>query len=192
MIRSIQHLMMCFLSMLLFACNTDQGKSKPKESIDSEQQVVAVNSHWNNLSLPEVSIEYPKEWTLDTTGANETLFILISQKMDSLDQFSATLNLFSEPVGEARLSEYVVASEKAIQGFMRNSRLRKSKDTLIEGKPFHLVQFVAESDGRNLIFDQWYTIQNQTAYVLTYNCEEEEYGLMDALATKVIQSMRLK
>ena len=40
--------------------------------------------------------------------------------MDSLDQFSATLNLFSEPIGEARLSTYVEASEKAIQGFMKN------------------------------------------------------------------------
>ena len=192
MIRSIKYLTIYILAMVLFACNSSDKKSNPNESLKPVQRVVAVNSNWNKLSLPEVSIEYPKEWTLDTTGANETLFILISQKMDSLDQFSATLNLFSEPIGEARLSTYVESSEKAIQGFMKNSLLRKSKDTLIQGKPFHLVQFVAESDGRNLIFDQWYTIQNQTAYVLTYNCEEEEYGVMDALATKVIQSMQLK
>lgn len=179
------------LMLGLLACNPAQN-SRDGEHVNKVQAASAFNKHWNSLNLSNVSIDYPNKWTLDTSGVNGTLFILISQKVDSFDQFSATINLFTEPVGEARLSSYVDASEKAIQGFMQNSLLRKSKDTLIKGKSFHLVQFVAESEGRKLIFDQLYTIRNQQAYVLTYNCEEEEYELMNPLATKVIRSFTLK
>jgi len=179
------------LVFVLFGCNeggteADQdGKSNPIESN-------TINKNWKTLILPEVSIEYPKNWTLDTSKVNQTLFILVSQKTDSSDEFSATLNLFSEFVDDATLSEYVDASEKQIQAFMKGSLLRQSKDTLIQGKAFHQVQFVAESaDGLKLIFDQLYHVQNKKAYVLTYNCEAEEYEKMKPMANRVIRSMKL-
>lgn len=169
---------------MLCACNQ---KTKVEETNPEKE----VNNNWLSLFRHNYTINFPKEWTLDTTGVNNTEFIIVSQRIDSLDQFSENINLVAQGIENISLADYVQASEKEIAKFMTDTRITESRDFFKGNLKYHKTVFKATNQGVPFIFEQYYVVANQTAYVLTYSAEASSYENMQPIANEVMSSFEL-
>lgn len=174
--------------LTLFACNS---KVEPEED-STQHKIETQNPNWEKKETNEYTFSYPKTWELVDDGSQGTAFIVVSKRIDSSDNFSESVNLVTQEVGEMSLDEYVSLSEQQIEEYMQESEVIGSRRKLIGKDSFHECLFKATDKGTRFVFEQKYAIKNGVAYILTYTAEDKTYLDMKPLADVVINSFKLK
>lgn len=182
-IKEKRGLGLLFMLFTLVACN---NAPKEQEKVSKE-----LENNWVSLFKENYTINFPKAWAIDTTGANNTRFVLISQRIDSFDNFSENINLVTQEIGNTSLAEYVQFSAKEIQGFMQDAKIMQSKDFYKGAVKYHKTVFKATNEGVPFIFEQYYVVQSQMAYILTYSAEASSYENMQPIVNEVMSSFEV-
>ncbi|HCQ29749.1 MAG TPA: hypothetical protein DIU39_05645 [Flavobacteriales bacterium] len=141
------------------------------------------------FSNDEFAIEYPANWSLDTSGIMGTQLMIISE-IEKDDQFRENINLIIQdlPTYDISLDDYTSISEKQIKdAFGENSIMESKREN---GK--HKIVYKGTQQGIEMIFEQIYIIKNNKAYVLTFTSIPATYEKFKAPAEKILESFKVK
>jgi hypothetical protein len=148
----------------------------------------------NDLSIlnkAEFKISYPTNLKLDESGKNGMIFILLTDKSNSTDNFAENINLMTQDLSQLdiNLDKYVQISEKQItdRGKLFESKRIKKNRTEYQRLIYEL--YVNKFD---LKFLQYYFVKNKKAYLLTFSCKKEEFEKYLKNIETVMKSFILK
>ena len=139
------------------------------------------------------SIEYPEEWELNTKGVMGSVFILFSPLQDAIDDFRDNILLMKEDVSTASmdLDDYVALTEKQLATLLQNYSIVENKRLTKDGLPYHILTYTGIQGSYDLKIRQYFWVVNETAYVLTFTCEQESAAYFDERIKKVMGSFKL-
>ncbi len=157
--------------------------------------VFSVNSQGQELqeySTKEYTINYPKDWTFDSSGQMNTTFLLFS-KLEENDTFSENVNLMIQDLTGMNLDlkGYTALSVKQIKS-VKDSEIIESKGLKKSGRDYHQIIWKGFVAGRDLQFKQLYFLKDNKAYLVTLTCEQKAYTEYVNIGTSILNSFTLK
>ena len=182
-----------FVSLLGIICSCGET-AEQKQPIEKKEKIaVTIPEGWKTTSGKEFSISYPEDWTADQSGQMGTKLFLFAPQEDANDKFNENINLMTEdlPSNSIDLDTYVEASEKQIKKYIDDAEIISSKRVTLNGKDFQNVSYTGSQSNLSLKFNQFYTIQDGKAYILTFTCKEDTYDKYDGLGTKIMNTFEL-
>ncbi len=143
-------------------------------------------------STKEYSIQYPEDWTFDSSGLMNTTFILYS-KPELQDTFRENVNLMIQDLTDMNLdlNGYTKLSVDQIKG-IKDSEIFESKELKKDGMAYHQIVWKGFVSGRKLKFKQQYFIKDNKAYLVTLTCAESTYDTYVKTGTIILNSFTLK
>jgi len=178
---------------LLISCGENVEKTDSKETKVEEVKVDAPEG-WKTTSSDIFSIQHPEDWTADMEGKMGTKLFLFAPPEDSKDLFNENINLMSEklPNKSIDLDMYVEASEKQINQFITDAKILTSKRVKMNGKEYQNVSYTGTQGELNLRFEQYYTIEDGEAFIVTFTCKTDTYEKYKEVGSKILQSFQLR
>ena len=184
-------------SFPIFGQSFSNLSSKPPP--DESSKTVAYN--WKTLTQDNFSVGYPTNWELNTSGEDGTSLILFSPLTSKGETFRANINLVIQDLENMdidsksiNLKEYTERS--LIQ--IKNNNIKSggkfiSSDLVnIDGISHQKVLYTGVSEeGLKLKFEQYYWVQNNKAYVLTFTCQDYKFTDYQATAEKILDSFKM-
>jgi len=155
--------------------------------------VCGQTKEWNNLNEKEYTIKYPNNWELNKSGLMGTKFILFSQLTSKSDNFKENVNLIVEDLTghNIDLNQYVEISEKQIVTMITNGNIISSKRAKSYGKEFQKVIYTGKQGIYDLQFEQYYWVENNSAYVLTLTCEVTDFSEFKNIGEEILNSFEI-
>lgn len=177
---------------ILLACGDSSSTENSKETKSTVAEIV-IPDGWKTTKTDIFSISHPSEWTADLEGKMGAKLFLFAPPENDEDQFSENINLMTEklPSKALNLDMYVKASEKQIKQFITDAEIISNKRIKINGKEFQNISYTGKQGEISLHFDQFYTVRDQEAYVLTLTCTVASYEKYKAEGTQIIKTFRL-
>ena len=153
-----------------------------------------VLTDWNSIVDSSFSISYPKTWTLDRSGENGTSFYLFSPFLSSNDVFQENVNLIIQDVKGygITLDEYTQFSIDDIGKSIQNSRILENIRKNAHGLSYHKMVYTGEINGFNLTFMQYYWVENEKVYLLTFTAEPDQFSKYLPVADRILNSFVIK
>lgn len=145
------------------------------------------------LDKENYSINYPKNWQLDTSGQMNSEFILFSE-LEENDIFSENVNLLIQDIKglNMTLKAFVELSENQIKTMARNSKIYESNTIKNGNNSYHDIVWSGHISNQNLKFKQYFFIKNEKAYVLTFTAHQTTYDAYITIGNQIINSFKLK
>ena len=143
------------------------------------------------LNKEEFKISYSSNLKLDESGKNGMLFLLLTEKTNSEDNFVENINLMKQDLENLNLNldKYVEITEKQIN---ENGKLLESKRLKRNGSEYHRLVYEAFLNNFDLKFIQYDFIKNNKAYVLTFTAKKEEFEKYEKNMEEIMKSFKLK
>lgn len=138
------------------------------------------------------SIEFPNNWTLDTSGKMNSEFLLFSELLEN-DSFSENVNLLIQDLKGQKitLETFVELSENQIKTLVSNSKIYDRETITINDIIYHQIiwsGFIAEKD---LKFIQHFYVIDEKAYILTYTATIQTFEDYLELGTSILNSFKI-
>ena len=159
-------------------------KSENKDTIENS---IPIHEDWEVFSTAEYSISYPKEWTINTSGADDVAFMISSPSDGEGDHFTQNVSLVIEKLdNNTDLDAYAVAAkEQLISVFTESSpELEKMKQNK---QDFYKVTFA----GQGAKFQQYYFVENNKAYAVGFTTGEKDFDKDIVLGKKIMNTFKL-
>lgn len=138
-------------------------------------------------------IQYPMNWSLQTSNDFGASFAISSPLLNSEDKFSENVNLIVQNLKgqNVSLDQYVNISKNQLKSLPK-CQFIESKRFSKENLEYHSIIFKAFLQERKLKIQQMYLIKNNFAYVLTFTALEKDYDMYKNTSKKVLNSFKLK
>jgi hypothetical protein len=148
---------------------------------------------WKKLQTPTYSLQYPESWSLDTTGIMNTTFVVLAPLEGIDDAFKENINLIIQDLEgySIDLNQYTNLSEEDIKTNLTNTSILESARIKKGKSEHHKLVFNSDQEDLELSFIQYYWVQKDRAYVLTYSCERNKLQATKATAEKVMNSFKI-
>jgi hypothetical protein len=168
----------------LFSCNDTAPKVEP----------VIIPTDWATHKTKEFSIQYPKDWELSQTGEMGTSFVLFAPLLAKQDPFKENVNLITQDLAgqEISLEDYTVASEDQIKKMLSKSKIISNEVESVNGLEYNKLIYTGTQGAFDLQYEQFYWIENEKAYILTFTTEQREFSDMQLLGEKIMKTFKLK
>jgi len=149
--------------------------------------------NWNNLNGANYTINYPSEWELNKSGLMGTKFIIFSPLSSKGDNFKENINLIIQDLTAHNidLNQYVKISEKQIKTIITEGKIISSTRLNKDGKEFQKVIYTGKQGIYDLQFEQYYWVENNNAYILTFTCKAAEFSDYKNIGEKILNSFVL-
>ena len=153
-----------------------------------------VDNTWKKYEQNEYSVQYPSDWELDVSGQLQSTFILISPLESGEDNFRENVNLVIQDLaGQAiDLNRYTEISEEQVRTLLPNSSIMESKRVKDRTHEYHKLVYTGEQGGRELVFEQYYSVWKDKAYVITLTTTKTSTGQYKETGAKILDSFLLK
>ncbi len=140
------------------------------------------------------SIEYPKNWELNTSGEMGSTFFLFSELSSEEDRFKENVNLMIQNLTghNINMDQYVEISTGQITTMISEGTILESERKMENGIEFHQVIFTGKQGPFSLKFEQRYWIKDNTAYVLTFTSEKEQFAAYSTTSSDILNSFKIK
>jgi hypothetical protein len=150
--------------------------------------------NWKTLDHKEYSIQYPPDWGVNQTGMMNTEFYLISPPDDKNDMFRENVSFAIQDLTGygVDLGMYVEMSEAQIPSLLSNSKIIESTRVTTEKPEFHKIIYSGEYENKDMVFEQYYWVVNQKAYLLTLTCAYDKFIAYKATGEKIFNSLIVK
>ena len=170
--------------LLLTACGGSTVKQSPVLQVQKKIE------GWKSLDEKNYSIQYPPEWELNQSGQMGLDFILFSPLENAKDQFRENVNLVTEDVAGKNidLNKYTKLCEEQIKTMITNSVLLDSKRIKVGDINYHRTIFTGVQGIYNLKFVQYYMVENEKAYVVTFTCTQATYSAFKEVGENILNS----
>jgi hypothetical protein len=149
---------------------------------------------WNSIVDSSFSISYPKTWTVDRSGENGTSFYLFSLFLSSNDIFQENVNLIIQDVKGygITLDAYTEFSIDDIGKSIQNSRITENIRKSAHGLSYHKMVYTGEINNFKLTFMQYYWVENEKVYLLTFTAEPDQFNKYLPVADRILNSFVMK
>jgi len=156
--------------------------------------IYSQTTDWKTLNNSEFSINYPKNWELNSSGQMGTRFIIFSQLTDKNDQFKENVNLIIQDLTgyDFDLNKYVELSENQIKTMITESNILINKRITKNKKEYQKIIYTGRQGVYDLKFIQYYWLENNKAYVLTFTAEVNEFTKFKKTSENILNSFKLK
>jgi len=156
--------------------------------------IYSQTTDWKTLNNSEFSINYPKNWELNSSGQMGTRFIIFSQLTDKNDQFKENVNLIIQDLTgyDFDLNKYVELSENQIKTMITESNILINERITKNKKEYQKIIYTGRQGVYDLKFIQYYWLENNKAYVLTFTAEVNEFTKFKKTSENILNSFKLK
>lgn len=157
-------------------------------------QNIENDENWKKHSNKNYSINYPSEWTLNTSGQMGSEFILFANPDADADKFQENVNLIIQDVAGygLDLAKFTDLSITQIKTMIADSKIMSQDKMNQNGKEFMKLNYTGKQGIFDLYFFQYYWVENEKAYILTFTAENEKLSDYQEIASKIMDSFRLE
>lgn len=150
----------------------------------------AANTKWLKLNDNQFSVEYPDDWDLDSSKQMGTSFILFSPVESEKDTFKENINLIIQDLKGMNidLDQFAELSLGQIKSMVTNCVIDESKKIKNGSTEFHRIIYSGDQGVFHLQFEQYYIIQQEKAYVLTFVTEKTSFLKFKGTGEKILNS----
>ena len=139
-----------------------------------------------------IQLSYPESYELkeDLMG---TVVVFFTEQKNSSDLFQENLNVMVQDLSAQpmTLAEYTDLSREQIKLIVTDSKILSSKKITLAGNPAYEFVYTGKQGQIDLKWKQKYTIIGDTAYLLTYTSEIDEFdNYLDAF-NQIFASFKL-
>ena len=133
------------------------------------------------------SIGYPEQWQLITDGTMGTKFILLSPL--SSGSFKDNINLIVEDLAGKNISleEYTALSANQVKQFITEASIINDKK--LDSK--HELSFKGIQGQFKLKWCQYYWVENEKAFVLTFTASQDTFEASIADAKRIMDTFKV-
>jgi hypothetical protein len=151
------------------------------------------NVEWETISEDSFTLQHPKTWELDKSGAYNTNLMLFTELSSEADKFRDNINVMTQDLSkfDIDLSKFVNISEGQISSMMKDGKIISSERIKGENE-HHVLIFSGTQDVYSLKFEQHYYVIGKKAYVLTLTCEVDAFDNYKKIGEQILNSFKLK
>ena len=145
----------------------------------------------STLNKTEFKISYSSDLKLDESGKNGMVFLLLTEKTNSEDNFAENINLMKQDLEKLNinLDKFVEITEKQIT---ERGKLIESKRLKKNGTEYQRLVYEALLNNFDLKFLQYDFVKNNKAYILTFSAKKEEFEKYLKDIETIMKSFTLK
>ncbi len=183
------------IAIVLLALTSCAQPSEKKETVaEKEKQELKKINGWNTLDEAAYSIQYPADWEENKSGQMGTSFMLVAPVDSKEDNFRENVNLVKQDLSGRQfdLDSYTELSENQIKemlgvtSFIENKRMKNANGD------YHKLVYAGDQGNYHLVFEQYYWVINNQAFVITFTSEEDQYKSYKKTGKKILNSFVLK
>ena len=174
---------------------TKGKKPAPDESIKTAVY------NWKTLTQDNFSVAYPTNWEVNTSGEDGTSLILFSPITSKGETFRANINLVIQDLENMDIGSQSINLKEYTEHSLipiKNNNIKSggkfiSSDLVnIDGISHQKVLYTGVSEeGLKLKYEQYYWVQNNKAYVLTFTCQDYKFINYQSTAEKIMNSFSI-
>jgi len=171
-------LLACMLTTGALAATASSGTTK--------------NTGWTTFVGKDFTIQYPKEWSLDQSGAMGTIFFLSAPKLTHGEEFVNTINLVIREIDDPKLTleSYNNQTIAALNKELPLANIISSK-TVAAKVPYRELHFSGVQIKVRLEWYQFFFIKNKRTYTLTFTAEQSSYQRLFPVASAIMHSFAI-
>jgi len=137
-------------------------------------------------------IEYPKSWTLDTSGlVGSELFVLSPLENDS-DKFRENVSVIIQNLAGQNidLDKYKEISEKQLTDLGADIKVLESSTVKAAKGDFYSIRYAMNRNNFKLIVTSNCYIKNEKAYLITFTSESSTYERYKNVGQRILDSFQ--
>jgi len=149
---------------------------------------------WKSFVEDNYSIQYPNTWELNNSKQMGTSFILFSPLTSEKDQFRENVNLLIQDLKGKNLDldKYSKISEEQIETMLTDGKIIESKRIKNGTSTYQKIIYTGTQGIYKLEFEQYYWVEKDKAYILTFTSEENQFATYRSTGEKILNSFQLK
>lgn len=158
-----------------------------------EKSATKVPEGWKELKGENYWMIYPEEWELNSSGEMGSTFVVLSPVSSADDRFRENVNLMIQDLKgyNVNLAKYTEVSEEQIRTLVPEGNIIES--TLITGNILNYQKtiYTGKQGDFDMIFEQYYWVEDEKAFVLSFTSEENQYEMYKSIGEKMLNSFQL-
>jgi hypothetical protein len=174
---------------LLALCLSLTVHAQIGDSLETQKEI-----QWKSLDGDGYEIQYPVNWEIDKSGQMGMSFILLSVQTSPQDKFRENVNLLTQNLTGLNIDmdAFVKISEEQVKSMFKEGKIYESKRVKNKGKSFHKLLYSGSQGSFLFKIQQYYWVENEKAYVLTFTCEAAAFDSYIETGDKIMNSFVLK
>lgn len=156
---------------------------------------VTAQESWGTATFETFSIKHPTTWRADTSNKNVGVdVILYAPQTSEGDNFNENINVIAQDLTgyDMTLDSYTQLSEEQIKNMLENGKVLESVRVNNDSETYHRIVYVGEQSGFKLKFEQRYFVVENTAFVLTLTCMNDNFDDYKGIARKIFDTFKIK
>lgn len=139
-------------------------------------------------------IEYPIDWSIDSTGNAGTEFMILSKLQDEEDQYedAITLTSLQYPTSDDALKTFSEQHLNDLRIFYQDINITSDEFITHGGAACRHYVVSGKFSNVGIIQEEYVWALNDKMYLLTYNSQTEGYEKLSAASKKILGSFRFK
>lgn len=148
------------------------------------------SSHLATYTVAGTQVKYTTSWTLDTSGAMGSKWIIFSPLENDSDKFRENVNLIIQDMQghDVSLDQYVEISVSQIKQLFTDGKIYESDRLSNSNGDYQKLIFSATQGTFTLQFEQYYYIRNGKAYTLTLTTELSKFSTYQPIGEQILNS----
>lgn len=142
-----------------------------------------------SVDMPDYSLNYSSEWNKGTDKQAE--FVVYSPLSGAEDTFSENFNILKQNLKESGFNTMHAFDSISEFQIINAFGLKAIIESETEGNHHKLI-YKGALKGQKLKWKQMYYLKNETAYILTYTAEENQFDKYSDVAESIFNSFKLK
>jgi len=140
------------------------------------------------------SINYPQNWTIDTSKRMADAVFFFSPLENAKDSFSENVNVMAQDLTgkNINLTAYKDLTEKQISTMAVNGRLIKSAIEQTPGGERYYVEYQMTMNSNDLHIKSICYIRKNTAYLATFTAKTDSFDKYNGTGTEILKSFKVK
>jgi PsbP len=136
------------------------------------------------------SIQYPKTWSLDTSGLMGSKLFLFSALENESDKFKENVNVMVQDLGgqDISLAQYAEISEPQIKSLLTDAKIYESTVITTAKVPYYKLMYSMKQGLFTLKIESLCYIKNRKAYLITFCAEFDKFDLFKNEGEQILKS----
>ncbi len=154
---------------------------------------IKAQSNQKTLKGNDFQINYPEQWEVNQSGLMGSIFFIFSPLDDSTDKFRENINLVKQDLSGIKMSldDFVILSEKQLKTIITDAKIIQSKRITKNNNEHHLIILEGKQGFFHLKTMQYYWINDNKAYILTFTAEADKFDNYFPKAKKIMDSFKI-
>jgi hypothetical protein len=157
-------------------------------------QQMDAGDNWTQYDDSKFEMIYPSDWSKNTSGEMGMTFVFLSPLASKEDAFRENVNLVVQDLSgmDIDLQAFVEISENQVKTLITNGEILTSERQSSANGECHKLIYTGTHGVYDLRFEQNFWVIGDTAYILTFTCEEDQYDAYKLLSKQILNSFKLK